>query len=316
MPSQLRLSKKVIKKAAFWLAIIAFLIIGVMPWIYYLMAGETPSSYPIKLSKWLPPVSVPDEFIPPEEVYIKDVPYSYIPSEKREQINYSGVPAAVMVANFYGDKLSLEDVNKEVSRARWGLTSDPSGLVGFFKKRGYKAKNYGGSERDLKYHLSLGRPVVIWQFRNQTYIIDKTNSIEQAGHSFHTRVVIGYKKIQGQEYFIVHEGGNGALLDMVTKGPAPNVPSYMIPEAESLEKYKGYLPEKNKYVAEQEKLKATLPDYIKTEDIFLEGKNHFIKRADFLAMWQNLILNPFGLPFTNSPTPTKPNFTFLIYKEK
>jgi len=262
----------------------------------------------------LPPEKVPDDFVPPEEVYI-DVPNAYTPKEKFPEIHYSGVPATTMVANFYGLNVSLDEVNKEVPQAQWGLSTLSGGgtgnIVKFFEKRGFKAKSYGGSERDLKYHLSKGHPLIIWQFRNPSFIIKKTNSIEQAGHSLHTRVVIGYKKINNQEYFIVHEGGMGTLADMVRQGPAPTKPErgvYDIPESELI-KWR-------EYVEEQEKLKATLPSYVKTESNVLEEKNHFIKRDDFLAMWQNFILNPFGLPFTNSPTPVKPNWTVLVYKEK
>ncbi len=277
------------------------------------MAGETHPWYPIKLSKWTPREEIAGDFVPPEEVYL-NVPNSYTPSEKFPEIHYSGVPATTMVANFYGLNVSIEEVNKEVPSASGGFPALSGGgtgnIVKFFEKRGLKAKSYGGSERDLKYHLSKGHPLIIWQFRNPSFIIKKTNSIEQAGHSLHTRVVIGYKKINGQEYFIVHEGGLGTLLDMVRRGPAPTRPEVKraIPESE--------LKEYGEYVKEQEKLKATLPNYIKTESKVLEGRNHFIKREDFLAMWQNFILNPFNLPFTNSPTPVKPNWTVLVYKEE
>ncbi len=317
MPKTAKRQKQYIKlnkKTTVRILIAVFLVFGVAPWFYYFMAGESHPWYPIKLSMWTPIDEVPADFVPPEEVYIKNVSYFYIPVEKFLEIRYSGVPATAVVANFYGDNVSLEEVNKELSSAQWGpplLSGGGTGnMVAFFTKRGYKAKSYGGSERDLKYHLSLGHPVIIWQFRNPTFIIKETNSIEQGGHSMHTRVVIGYKKINGQEYFIVHEGGMGTLLDMASEGPAPKVPAFGGNISES------QLQAHDKYVKEQERLKSTLPDYVETNVSVLEGRNHFIKKEDFLAMWQNFIMNPFGLPFTASPTPFKPNWTIMAYKER
>ncbi|MEW5896791.1 MAG: C39 family peptidase [Nanoarchaeota archaeon] len=303
------------KKALFWLLIIFLIVVGVGPWLYYFLAGESHPLYPIKLSMWTPLEKVPEGFVPPEEIYIENVPYSYIPQEKFYQINYCGVPASAVIAGFYRDNFSLEEIAKEIPAAQGGPAVISGGgtgnIVKFFQKHGYKAKSYGGSERDLKYQLSLGRPVMVMQFRNPSFIIKETNSLSQAGHSLHIRVVIGYKKINGQEYFIVHEGG----IPDISTGPASPEPSLMVKTAEP------ELTKKlNLLIQEQEKLKSTLQNYIKTEDPasinVMAGKDYFIKREDFLAMWQNFIVHPFGLSFMDSPTPLKTNWTILVYKEK
>lgn len=89
-----------------------------------------------------------------ENIIIANVPF--FPQEK-----YQCGPAALAgVLNFWGEKISPEDIAQEIysPTAKGTLNLD---LLFYAQKRGFQAQQYQGSLEDLKRNISAGVPLIL-----------------------------------------------------------------------------------------------------------------------------------------------------------
>ncbi|HBO83857.1 MAG TPA: peptidase C39 [Deltaproteobacteria bacterium] len=87
--------------------------------------------------------------------YIKDVPF--IPQEEL----YCGPASLAMVLNFYGFKITQEEIAKEIYMPKLKGTLNID-LLTFAKQKGFAAKYYIGNLDDLKANISRNMPVILF----------------------------------------------------------------------------------------------------------------------------------------------------------
>lgn len=124
--------------------------------------------------------------------YINDVPF--FPQEE----NYCGPATLASVFNFYGQKVSQEEIAKDVFTPKLKGTITVE-MANSARRAGFDALYYKGSIENIEQEINNGHPLILY--------IDLGYSIFPSGHYL---VVVGYNK--GSKEIIAYSGKNKDIM--------------------------------------------------------------------------------------------------------